>query len=192
MTRRNLELVLLCVAAPIVVLLFAMLAINQGQSLNATTLGVPIGIFVAFVIAHLAVRKFAPKADPAILPISFALSGIGIAFITRLAPYADKSSIAINQVMWLFLGVACMVLVLVLFRNLDKVANYKYTLMIVGFALLLSPLLPVIGQEIYGSRIWIGIPGVFSFQPGEIAKIAIVLFLAGYLAQNREMLSVAT
>ena len=92
--------------------------------------------------------------------------------------------------MWLFLGVACMVLVLVLFRNLDKVANYKYTLMIVGFALLLSPLLPVIGQEIYGSRIWIGIPGVFSFQPGEIAKIAIVLFLAGYLAQNREMLSV--
>ena len=192
MTRRNLELVLLCVAAPIVVLLFAMLAINQGQSLNATTLGVPIGIFVAFVIAHLAVRKFAPKADPAILPISFALSGIGIAFITRLAPYADKSSIAINQVMWLFLGVACMVLVLVLFRNLDKVANYKYTLMIVGFALLLSPLLPVIGQEIYGSRIWIGIPGVFSFQPGEIAKIAIVLFLAGYLAQNREMLSVFT
>ena len=192
MTRRNLELVLLCVAAPIVVLLFAMLAINQGQSLNATTLGVPIGIFVAFVIAHLAVRKFAPKADPAILPISFALSGIGIAFITRLAPYADKSSIAINQVMWLFLGVVCMVLVLVLFRNLDKVANYKYTLMIVGFALLLSPLLPVIGQEIYGSRIWIGIPGVFSFQPGEIAKIAIVLFLAGYLAQNREMLSVFT
>ena len=192
MTRRNLELVLLCVAAPIVVLLFAMLAINQGQSLNATTLGVPIGIFVAFVIAHLAVRKFAPKADPAILPISFALSGIGIAFITRLAPYADKSSIAINQVMWLFLGVACMVLVLVLFRNLDKVANYKYTLMIVGFALLLSPLLPVIGQEIYGSRIWIGIPGVFSFRPGEIAKIAIVLFLAGYLAQNREMLSVFT
>ena len=176
MTRRNLELVLLCVAAPIVVLLFAMLAINQGQSLNATTLGVPIGIFVAFVIAHLAVRKFAPKADPAILPIAFALSGIGIAFITRLAPYADQSSIAINQVMWLFLGVACMVLVLVLFRNLDKVANYKYTLMIVGFALLLSPLLPVIGQEIYGSRIWIGIPGVFSFQPGEIAKIAIVVF----------------
>ena len=148
MTRRNIELVLLCVAAPIVVLLFAMLAVNQGQSLGLTTLGVPIGIFAAFVIAHLAVRKFAPKSDPAILPIAFALSGIGIAFITRLAPYADKSSIAINQVMWLFLGVVCMLLVLVLFRNLDKVANYKYTLMIVGFALLLKPLLPVIGQEI--------------------------------------------
>lgn len=73
MTRRNIELVLLCVAAPIVVLLFAMLAVNQGQSLGLTTLGVPIGIFAAFVIAHLAVRRFAPKSDPAILPIAFAL-----------------------------------------------------------------------------------------------------------------------
>ena len=186
MTRRNIELVLLCVAAPIVVLLFAMLAVNQGLALNATTLGVPIGIFVAFIIAHLATRKFAPKADPAILPIVFALSGIGICFVERLAP-----NLAMNQVMWLFLGVAFMVLVMAFVRNLDKVANYKYTLMIVGLLLLLSPLVPGLGQEIYGSRIWLGI-GKFSFQPGEIAKIAIVLFLAGYLAQNREMLSVFT
>ena len=93
--------------------------------------------------------------------------------------------------MWLFVGVACMVLVLVFVRNLDKVANYKYTLMIVGFLLLLSPLVPGLGQEIYGSRIWLHI-GSYSFQPGEIAKIVIVLFLAGYLAQNREMLSVFT
>lgn len=187
MTRRNIELVLLCVAAPLVVLLFAMLAINEGQALNMNTLGVPAGIFAAFVIAHLAARKFAPKADPAILPLSFALSGIGIAFVTRLAP-----DLAVNQLLWLFVGVACMILVLVLFRNLDKVANYKYTLMIVGFLLLLSPLIPGLGQEIYGSRIWLSIGNTFSFQPGEIAKIVIVLFLAGYLAQNRELLSVFT
>lgn len=186
MTRRNIELVLLCVAAPIVVLLFAMMAINQGQSLNMNTLGVPCGIFAAFFVAHLAVRKLAPGADPAILPIAFALSGIGIAFVTRLAP-----DLAVNQVMWLFLGVACMVLVLAFIRNLDRVANYKYTLMIVGILLLLSPLVPGLGQEIYGSRIWLHI-GSFSFQPGEIAKIIIVLFLGGYLAQNREMLSVFT
>ena len=186
MTRRNVELVLLLVAAPVVALLFAMIAINQGQALNLTTLGVPAAIFVAFVIAHLAVRKFAPNADPALLPISFALSGIGIAFVTSLVP-----DLAVGQVMWLFVGVACMVLVLVLIRNLDKIANYKYTLMIVGFLLLLSPLVPGLGQEIYGSRIWLHIGG-YSFQPGEIAKIVIVLFLAGYLAQNREMLSVFT
>lgn len=186
MKRRNIELVLLCVAAPLVVLLFAMIALNQGQSLDMNTLGVPVGIFVAFVIAHIAVRRFAPGADPAILSLAFALSGIGIAFVTRLAP-----NLAVNQVMWLFLGVACMVVVLVVIRNLDKIANYKYTLMIVGFLLLLSPLVPGIGTEIYGSRIWLSIAG-FSFQPGEIAKIVIVLFLAGYLAQNREMLSVFT
>ncbi|WP_251178135.1 FtsW/RodA/SpoVE family cell cycle protein [Adlercreutzia agrestimuris] len=186
MTRRNLELVLLLIAAPLVVLLFAMMAINQGLSLNMNTLGVPLGIFGAFFVAHLAIRKLAPGADPALLPISFALSGTGIAFVTRLVP-----NLAVNQLIWLFLGIGCMVLVLAFCRNLDKIANYKYTLMIVGFALLLSPLIPGLGQEIYGSRIWLHI-GSFSFQPGELAKIIIVLFLAGYLAQNREMLSVFT
>ena len=186
MTRRNLELVLLCIAAPLVILMFAMLVVNQGQPLNFNTLGVPIGIFVAFVVAHLAMRKLAPGADPAILPITFALSGIGIAFVTRLRP-----ELAVGQLMWLFVGVACMVAVMALARNLDKLARYKYTLMLAGFILLVSPLLPFIGQEIYGSRIWLAI-GPFSFQPGEVAKIAIVLFLAGYLAANREMLSVFT
>lgn len=186
MTRRNLELILLCIAAPLVILMFAMLVVNQGQPLNFNTLGVPIGIFAAFVVAHLAVRKLAPGADPAILPITFALSGIGIAFVTRLRP-----ELAVGQLMWLFVGVAFLVLVLLFLRNLDRLARYKYTLMLVGFILLLSPLIPFIGQEIYGSRIWLSI-GPFSFQPGELAKIAIVLFLAGYLAANREMLSVFT
>ncbi len=186
MTRRNLELILLCVAAPIVILLFAMLALNQGERLGLTTLGVPIGIFAAFVVAHISIRFLAPDADPAILPIVFALSGIGIAFVTRLAP-----ELALNQVIWLFVGVASMVLVLVFSRHMDKLANYKYTLMILGFALLLSPLLPFVGTEIYGSRIWLSI-GPLSFQPGELAKVVIVLFLASYLSTNREMLSIFT
>lgn len=186
MTRRNLELLLLCVAAPLVIVLFGMLAVNDGEALNLTTLGVPIGIFVGFAVAHLVVRRFAPGADPAILPITFALSGIGIAFITRLAP-----DLAMRQVMWLYLGIACMVAILVFLKSLDNIANYKYTLMIAGVILLLSPMIPGLGQEIYGSRIWLSL-GPFSFQPGELAKICIVFFLAGYLAQNREMLSVFT
>lgn len=186
MTRRNLELTLLCIAAPLVIALFAMLAINDGQDVGLNSLGVPLGIFGAFALAHLVVRKAAPGADPAILPLTFALSGIGMAFVTRLAP-----ELAARQVVWLYLGIACMIIVLVFLRNLEKLANYKYTLMMVGVALLLSPMLPIVGQEIYGSRIWLSI-GPFSFQPGELAKICIVLFLAGYLAQNREMLSVFT
>ena len=186
MTRRNLELVLLCIAAPIVILLFAMLALNRGQQLGLTTLGVPLGLFGSFVIAHIATRFLAPDADPAILPIAFALSGIGIGFVTRLAP-----ELAANQVIWLFLGVAAMVATLALSRRLDELANYKYTLMLFGVILLLSPLLPIIGTEFYGSRIWLSI-GPLSFQPGELAKIVIVLAVSGYLAVNREMLSVFT
>ena len=86
MTRRNLELALLCIAAPFVIVLFAMLAMNEGQVLGFKALEVPICLFIAFVIAHVATRFLAPGADPAILPITFALSGIGIAFVTRLAP----------------------------------------------------------------------------------------------------------
>ncbi len=187
MTRRNLELLLLIVAAPLVVLLFIMLAVNEGLGLSMNTLGVPIGLFAAFIVAHLAIRKLTPGADPAILPLAFALSGIGIAFVTRLAP-----DLAVRQVVWLFLSIAVMVVVLIFVRNPDRLANYKYTLMLVGVALLLSPLLPGIGTDFgQGSRIWISL-GPISFQPGEIAKLCIVLFFAGYLAQNREMLSVFT
>ena len=186
MSRRNMELVLLVIAAPIVILLFGSLVVANGGELSVNTLGVPLGIFAAFIGAHLAMRRFAENTDPAILPITFALSGIGIAYVTRLAP-----DLAVRQVVWLFLGIACMVAVLIWLRNIEKVANYKYTLVIVGVLLLLSPMLPVIGTEIYGSRIWLSFAG-FSFQPGELAKIFIVLFLGGYLAQNREMLSVFT
>ena len=114
MSRRNIELVLLLVAAPVVALLFVMIAINEGQQVNVDSLSVPIGIFAAFVVAHLAVRKLAPGADPALLPLAFGLSGIGIAFITRIAPFTDAPNMAQGQVVWLFVGVACMIVVLVI------------------------------------------------------------------------------
>jgi peptidoglycan glycosyltransferase len=118
--------------------------------------------------------------------VVFALSGTGIAFVTRLVP-----DLAVKQVIWLFAGIACMVATLAVVRNLDKLSQYKYSFMAVGIVLLLSPMLPFVGMEVLGSRIWLQL-GPFSFQPGEIAKICIVIFLASYLAQNREMLSVFT
>ena len=186
MSRRNIELLLLIIASPIVIVLFSMMVVTGGQELSVNTLGVPLGIFGAFVVAHLAVRKLAPAADPAILPIAFALSGIGIAFVTRIVP-----DLAVRQVMWLFAGIVVMILVLAFVRNLDKLANYKYTLMIAGILLLLSPMLPIIGYESGGGQLWLQV-GSFKFQPGELAKILIVFFIAAYLAANREMLSVFT
>jgi peptidoglycan glycosyltransferase len=172
----------LLAASPAVILLFILAIMNDGQPLTFQTLAVPLGLFAAFLASHLAIRKLAPNADPALLPITFALSGIGIAFVMRLSPV-----LAQRQILWLFLAIAAMVATLLLVPSIKRLARYKYTLMLLGIILLLLP--AVIGTEILGSKIWLSFFG-FSFQPGEIAKILIVLFLAGYLADNREMLSV--
>lgn len=180
-TRRNTELMLLLLAALPVTLLYAMYVINMHVELSVASLAVPLGLFAAFAIAHMAIRWLAPGADPAILPVVFLLAGTGIAFVTRLAP-----TLAVNQVVWLFVSVAAMVATLAFVPSLEELADYKYTLGMVGVALLLLPM--IFGTEIGGSKLWIKL-GSFTFQPGEIAKICITLFLAAYLAENREMLS---
>lgn len=183
MSRRTTELLLLIAAAFPVTLLYALYVVNAGAVLSFQTLAVPLGLFVAFAAAHIGVRLFAPGADPALLPIVFALSGIGITFVTRLEPSASM-----GQIVYLFLGVALMVGTLAVVKNLEVVKRYKYVLGAAGIALLVLPML--IGTEIYGSKLWIKI-GSFQFQPGEFAKVFIVLFLAGYLAENRELLSIS-
>lgn len=183
MSRRTTELLLLIAAAFPVTLLYSLYVVNAGAVLSFQTLAVPLGLFAAFAAAHIGVRLFAPGADPALLPIVFALSGIGITFVTRLEPSASM-----GQIIYLFLGVALMVGTLAVVKNLEVVKRYKYVLGAAGIALLVLPML--IGTEIYGSKLWIKI-GSFQFQPGEFAKVFIVLFLAGYLAENRELLSIS-
>ena len=183
MSRRTTELLLLIAAAFPVTLLYALYVVNAGAALSFQTLAVPLGLFAAFAAAHIGVRLFAPGADPALLPIVFALSGIGVTFVTRLEPSASM-----GQIVYLFLGVALMVGTLAVVKNLEVVKRYKYVLGAAGIALLVLPML--IGTEIYGSKLWIKI-GSFQFQPGEFAKVFIVLFLAGYLAENRELLSIS-
>ena len=183
MSRRTTELLLLIAAAFPVTLLYAMYVVTTGAALSFQTLAVPLGLFAAFAAAHIGVRIFAPGADPAILPVVFTLSGIGITFVTRLQPDAS-----LGQVIFLFLGVALMVGTLAVVKNLEVIKRYKYVLGIAGIILLVLPMF--IGTEIYGSKLWIKI-GDFQFQPGEFAKVLIVLFLAGYLAENRELLSIS-
>ena len=183
MSRRNTELLLLIASAFPVILLYAMYVLTAGAAISFETLAVPIGLFAAFAAAHIAVRILAPGADPAILPIVFVLSGIGITFVTRLAP-----ALAISQLIILFVSVALMVGTLALVKNLDVVMRYKYTFGIIGIILLMLPIF--IGTTISGSKLWIRIAG-FTIQPGEFAKVFIVLFLAGYLAENRELLSIS-
>lgn len=179
--RRTLELGLLCASAIPTTLLYILYLLNAHSDVSIATLAVPLGLFIAFAVCHIATRIYAPAADPAILPIVFTLSSIGIAFVTRLAPTQ-----AFNQVLWLFVSVGALVCTLIFVPSIESLAAYKYSIGAAGIVLLLIPML--IGTELGGSKLWLTFGG-FSFQPGEIAKIFIVLFLAFYLANNREALS---
>lgn len=183
-SRRSTELWLLIAATPVLLLLFLMLLVNDNTPLTFNSFAVPIALIVSFFVAHVALRRFAPNADPALLPIAFLLCGIGICFVLRLSP--DSAG---RQIIWLFSGIALMVATIILVPSIERLGRYKYTCLLFGIILLLLPVVPLIGKEYNGSRIWLSIFG-FSFQPGEIAKILIVLFLAAYLADNRELLSV--
>ena len=166
-SRRSTELLLLCAAALPVLLIYAMYVVNTGTELSVATLGVPLGLLGAFAVAHIAIRFLAPGADPAILPIVFVLSGIGVTFVTRLAP--DE---AVGQVMWLFLGVVAMVATLAVVRSLDAFTRYKYTIGLAGLILLILPM--ILGVEIGGSKLWLRI-GSLTFQPGEQSSAASLL-----------------
>ncbi|MDP2182090.1 MAG: FtsW/RodA/SpoVE family cell cycle protein [Actinomycetota bacterium] len=183
-SRRNTELLLLLAAAPAVVLVFALVHGHAQSTLTARDFAVPVGLIAAFAAAHLAIRRLAPASDPVLLPIVAVLSGIGLAVVTRL-----DSTLAASQVVWVFGGVAAMVATLVAVPSLERIARYKYTVMLSGLVLLLLP--AFVGREVNGAKLWLRI-GSLSFQPAEIAKVLIVLFLAAYLAENREVLSVST
>ena len=139
--------------------------------------------------AHLAVRRWARYADPIMLPCVVALAGIGLAMLHRL-DLATDSTTARTQFIGLAVGVTAFVAVLILLRDYRVLQRYPYVLFIVGMGLLLLPLLPLLGQQINGSRIWIHVFG-YSFQPAEVAKIVLTLAFASYLADRSEVLTTA-
>ena len=183
-SRRTIELLLLLAAAPPVLLVFALAAGAAHGTLAPSDFLAPAGLLLAFAAAHLAVRRFAPGADPVLLPVTALLSGIGLAMVTRLDP-----TLAAAQTTWLFVGVAVLALTLAFVPSLERLARYKYSIMLAAMVLLLAP--AVIGREINGAKLWIHL-GSLSFQPAELAKILLVVFLAAYLAEFREVLSVST
>jgi peptidoglycan glycosyltransferase len=135
-----------------------------------------------YVVAHLAVRRFAPRADPTLLPIAAALNGIGFITISRL----DRD-LARIQAGWTAVAVVAFVLTLMLVRRIRTLERYRYTFLLLGVIALLVPLLPGIGREINGARLWVRV-GPLNFQPGEAAKVLLVVFFAAYLVDKRELL----
>lgn len=187
--RRTTEALLLLAATPAVLIAFALVHGYRSGALAPSDLLVPAGLLLAFAAAHLAARRFAPGADPALLPIAYLLAGLGLAVLTRLDLGGAGAPLAPSQTLWLLAGVAALVATLALIPSLERLARFKYSIMLAGLALLLLP--AIVGREINGAKLWLRI-GSYSFQPAEIAKVLIVLFLAAYLAENREVLSVST
>lgn len=151
-----------------------------------------IGITVAYIVVHFAVRKLAAFADALLLPLAAVLNGVGLAAIYRLEetrPDIPKG-IAGTQVLWAVLGLALFLATLILIRDYKRLASYKYILGFAGVALLLLPITPL-GKTVNGARLWIGF-GTFQFQPGELAKVCLVIFFAAYLSERKELLAITS
>jgi cell division protein FtsW (lipid II flippase) len=138
----------------------------------------------AFLLAWGAVRWAAPRADPTLLPIAGMLGGLGLAMIYRLLP----QRIADAQARWLLVALAAFILTLLFVRDDRHLDRYTYTVGLAGMILLLLPIVPKVGAVNNGARLWVEI-GPITFQPAEFAKILIVIFLASYLSQKRELLA---
>jgi peptidoglycan glycosyltransferase len=181
--RRDTELGLLVLVALVTGGAYALASLGKSASLPANIgpfLGIILGLLL---VGHLAVRRLAPGADGVLLPIAGLLNGIGYVFIARL----DRD-LAGLQATWTGLGMLAFVGTLVVVRRARDLERYRYTFMLLGLGLLLMPLLPGIGRNIHGARLWVRV-GPMTFQPGELAKVALAIFFAAYLVEKRELLS---
>ncbi|WP_246854627.1 FtsW/RodA/SpoVE family cell cycle protein [Naasia sp. SYSU D00057] len=188
---RNLELALLLVVWAINASAIVLVQLGATGAIQPSLIVLVAGLSLLTLAVHLVLRFTASEADPFVLPIATLLNGIGIAGIYRVdVAYGDEGwdAVAVRQIVWTAVAIVCALAVLILVRNHRVLQRYTYLAMLVAVLLLLLPMLPGIGQTINGARVWISI-GPFSFQPGEIAKIALAVFFAGYLVSRRDSLS---
>ncbi|GGR74409.1 cell division protein FtsW [Streptomyces humidus] len=196
-SRRNTELALLVFAVVIPVFAYANvgLAINDQVPSGLLSYGLGLGLLAG--VAHLVVRKFAPYADPLLLPVATLLNGLGLVAIWRLdqsrllKQIHQAGTAAPRQLLYTALGIALFVVVLIFLKDHRVLQRYTYISMVGAVLLLLLPLVPGLGQNIYGAKIWISVAG-FSIQPGEFAKIVLAIFFAGYLMVKRDALALAS
>ena len=184
--RRNSELGLVVMAAGITAVAYTLAALGKNSELPARIIPFLVALLGLLLSAHVATRLLAPGADGTLLPLAVLLNGIGYVVIARLS---DR--LAALQTTWTFIAITAFVLTLFVVQRPSDLARYKWTFLFIGAGLLMLPLVPGIGTSVGGARIWVSI-GPINFQPGEFAKLALALFFAGYLADNRELISAST
>ena len=185
---RSRELVMLLLAGAVTLLALISTELGQGNTATVEMLWIVGGFILVFGVAHLVLRFLAPWSDQVLLPVVAALNGLGLVMIHRL-DMANGTSLVRSQVMWTVLGVAMFVAVMVLLRDHRSLSRYSYILGLVGLLLLALPLVwpSSINSD---ARIWISI-GPFSVQPGEFAKVLLLIFFAQLLVNKRSLFNVA-
>ena len=187
--RRNTELALLLGALAIAVGADLLGVIGSDEALDSLA-WVPLGVFgAATLVLHMVLRLRAPYADPFMLPVTALLNGLGIAVIHRLGQDAALAN-ATSQLAWSVLAVVVACALVFLVRDHRILRRWPYLFLAASAVLLLLPLVPGLGLSMYGARIWIDV-GFGTFQPGEIAKITLAIFFAGYLSANRDLILLA-
>ncbi|GAA0964419.1 FtsW/RodA/SpoVE family cell cycle protein [Frigoribacterium faeni] len=188
---RNLELLMLLIACGICAGAVVLVQLGATDEIDPGVLIAGSAVLGLGLVFHLVLRVVAREADPFILPIGLALNGIGIAMIYRIDLAYGRSgweAFGIKQIAWTAMAMVIALVALIVVRNYRILSRYRYIAMFVSIVLLLLPLLPGLGREGLNARVWIDI-GPFSFQPGEIAKITLAVFFAGYLVTARDNLS---
>ncbi|PXY31734.1 FtsW/RodA/SpoVE family cell cycle protein [Prauserella muralis] len=199
-TRRGTELGLLAFAAFIVTSAFVLVQANQEQELSWSIVWYGLAYLAIFAVAHAAVRRWAPYADPLILPCVALLNGLGLVMIYRidlatqqeaLAVGEEASSNAPRQVLFTVLALALFLAVLKVVSDHRTLTRYAYTFGLIGItALALPAVLPSSLSEVNGAKVWLKLPG-FSIQPGEFAKILLMIFFAAFLVAKRDLFMTA-
>jgi cell division protein FtsW (lipid II flippase) len=187
--RRGAELFLLVLALAVGVGAYAAVGLGVEGHVPPDIVGYGAWLAALMVAAHVTVRLVAPYADPVLLPVVAALNGLGLAVIHRL-DLEEGGTFARQQLTWMTLGVLLFIGTLVLLRDHRLLTRFTYTFGLAAILLLLLPMVPGLGQTINGSKIWIQL-GPFGFQPGELAKVLLVIAFAGYLVLHRDALALA-
>lgn len=191
--NRNIEIMLLLFALGINAFELAQIQLSTIEILTWDLLTYWAPVAVSAFVIHLLLRWRARDADALILPSAVMLNGLGLSMIYRLdlATLANGGSelFASKQVIWTVIAMAAASAVIIFVPSHLFLRRYVYISMIIGLALLISPMLPIIGKTINGAHLWLAI-GSLTFQPGELAKIALTIFFAGYLVTRRDSLAV--
>jgi cell division protein FtsW (lipid II flippase) len=182
-SARNRELLGLIPASLLVTAGFAGVFIQRSNALSNVSLTYGALFLGLCIAAHIFIRFTLPRADPYMFPLVAVLASFGLVMVYRINP-----TLARQQAQWFVLGLLLFAATIILFRDYRKLERYRYIIVLISLGLLVLPRLPGIGYSANGAYLGVRIPGLFVFQPAEFAKIGLVIFLASYLRDTRQVL----